>query len=189
MDTTVLLSGGSDSAAAIAFYRRVGHEVTGIFVDYGQPVRQRERESAQAIASHYGFTLAEISVSSTGIIDYSGEIRGRNAFLLFTALMFSPPRSGILALGIHSGTPYYDCSERFANDAQQMVDSYSGGRIALGLPFLKWTKPMISDFAETEGVPIHLTWSCEVGPTNECGQCLSCLDRKGLRERRALNVR
>src|SRR6266568_5829266 len=143
MDTVVLLSGGLDSAAAVAFYRRLGHDVTGLFVAYGQPVREHERESAHAVAVHYDLVLAEISVAG-GMIDYSrGEIRGRNALLLFAALMFTPLRSGILALGIHSGTPYYDCSEHFANDLQRIADGYSGGRIALGMPFLKWTKPMI----------------------------------------------
>ncbi len=52
MDVIVLLSGGIDSAARVAFYRQLGHAVAGVFVDYGQPVRAQEEKSAVAIAAH-----------------------------------------------------------------------------------------------------------------------------------------
>lgn len=184
METVVLLSGGLDSACLIAFYRRLGHNVSGLFIDYGQPVREREGRSARALAAHYNIALAEVDCAGPQL-NYSGEIRGRNALLLFAAMVFSPLQSGIIALGIHGETSYYDCSKLFASDLKRIIDGYSRGRIALGVPFLSWTKPMIFEFAATAGVPIHLTWSCEVDPTSECGQCLSCRDRKALNVRQA----
>lgn len=46
MEALVLLSGGIDSAACVAFYRRLGNDVAAVFVDYGQPVREQEERSA-----------------------------------------------------------------------------------------------------------------------------------------------
>ena len=54
METLVLLSGGVDSAACAAFYRQLGHMVNGAFVDYGQPVRGQEEESAVERYQYYG---------------------------------------------------------------------------------------------------------------------------------------
>ena len=48
METFVLLSSGIDSAACVAFYRQLGHSVSGLFVDYCQPVRVRRLISCNA---------------------------------------------------------------------------------------------------------------------------------------------
>jgi hypothetical protein len=45
MKVLVLLSGGVDSSCCIAFYRGMGYDVRGVFVDYGQPVNQKEEQS------------------------------------------------------------------------------------------------------------------------------------------------
>src|SRR5215469_10016856 len=108
MKTVVLLSGGIDSSCCIAFYRQAGLDVTGVFVDYGQPVREREEQSARAIAHFYSTPLHV--VRSTGPAQISeGEIAGRNALLVFAAFLHVPLQSGLIALGIHAGSSYYDC--------------------------------------------------------------------------------
>jgi len=182
MDVIVLLSGGIDSAACVAFYRQLGHAVVGVFVDYGQPVRGQEEKSAVAIASHFDMPLTIIR-SAGPRTNYAGEIAGRNALLCFSALLFRPIQRGVIALGIHHGTTYYDCSESFAADLGRIISGYTSGQLALGVPFLAWDKQMIIEFAAEADVPVELTWSCEVGPVSACGKCLSC------REREALNVR
>lgn len=182
MDTIVLLSGGIDSTACIAFYRRLGHAVTGLFVDYDQPVRRREEQSAIAIAAHYDVPLSIIRCAGPHT-SFSGEIGGRNALLVFAALMFRPIQSGIIALGIHWGTTYYDCSESFAADLGRIISGYTNGKTSLGTPFLTWRKRLIYQLAVDADVPVHLTWSCEVGPDTPCGRCLSCRDREGLHVR------
>lgn len=97
MDTIVLLSGGIDSAACVAFYSQLGYRVAGVFVDYGQPARQPEEKSAAAIAAHYKIPLTLIRCSGAQT-NYAGEISGRNAFLVFTALLSRPIQAGIIAL-------------------------------------------------------------------------------------------
>src|SRR5260370_32203116 len=112
-----------------------------------------------------------------------GEIAGRNAFLVLTAMLFNPKHSGAIVLGIHRGTHYYDCQDGFIGDMSRILDGYSDGRVKLAAPFLSWTKDMIWSYCLEHNVPLDLTWSCEVGPTEACGACLSCRDLEALRAR------
>ena len=179
MKSLILLSGGVDSAACAAFYSRLGHSVRGLFVDYGQPVRSVERESAAKVAAHYSIPLQSV-VCQGPEANFSGEISGRNAFLITTAMVFNPKWTGIIALGIHAGTEYYDCGHTFVEDISRVVEGYSDGRVALGVPFLNWTKKMIWDFCLANHVPVEITWSCEVGPKTPCGKCLSCRELEAI---------
>jgi len=74
MHAIVLLSGGIDSAACVAFYKQLGHDVSGLFIDYGQPVREQEERSAAAIAAHYKipFTIVRCTGPET---NYTGPTR------------------------------------------------------------------------------------------------------------------
>jgi len=179
MKTLVLLSGGVDSSCCVAFYRRLGYDVRGVFVDYGQPVNQKEEQSAKAIADHYSISVDIIRCSGPSV-DFHGEISGRNAFLVFAALLYVPQLTGLLALGIHAGTEYYDCSEHFAYAVNDILSGYRNGAAVLATPFLNWTKHEVYDFCIEHLVPIQLTWSCEVGPSSPCGRCSSCKDREHL---------
>lgn len=96
------------------------------------------------------------------------------------ALLVYPRFKGILSLGIHTGTPYYDCSERFIRDITPTVEGYTGGEVRIDAPFLAWDKPTIYAYCKEKGVPIHLTYSCESGTDPPCGKCLSCKDREAL---------
>ena len=179
MKIVVLLSGGVDSSCCVAFYRQAGHEVTGTFVDYGQPVNKREEGSAIAIANHYGIPLQVIR-SEGPPQTFGGEIAGRNAFLVFAAFLHAPLKVGLMALGIHAGSPYYDCSEHFVDHVNALLAGYSDGKVSVAAPFLGWSKKAVFDFCHEAKVPVEITWSCEVGPLVPCGRCLSCEDRARL---------
>lgn len=185
MEVLVLLSGGIDSAACLAFYKQLGHNVRALFLDYGQPVREQEERCASAVAAHYNipFTIVRCAGPET---NYAGEIAGRNAFLAFAALLFRPIQVGIIALGIHHGTSYYDCSESFAEDLNRIISGYTSGQVMVATPFLKWDKQMVYHYAGQATIPLELTWSCEVGPSAPCGQCLSCRDRERLNVRASI---
>jgi 7-cyano-7-deazaguanine synthase len=175
----VLLSGGIDSAACVRYYLDLGFQLKGLFIDYGQRARGNESKSAIQVANHYGIPLDRLSLSPAR--DFGpGEIRGRNAFFIISALLFYPQFKGILSLGIHSGTPYYDCSHQFINDIKTIIDAYAGGEVQIDAPFLAWDKSMIYVYCKEKGVPIHLTYSCEAGTDPPCSKCLSCKDREAL---------
>ncbi len=151
----------------------------GIFVDYGQKAGEKELSSARSIASHYGikFLGCECTIPQG---HGQGEIVGRNAFLVFAALLARPAFRGIICLGIHSGVPYYDCSKVFSRDVNRLLEGYTGGQVALDTPFLKWDKRMILEYCKDNDVPVGLTYSCEVGSDPPCGRCTSCRDRRAL---------
>lgn len=175
----VLLSGGIDSTACVHYYLDLNFYVRGLFVDYGQLASNNERQSATQVAQYYGIKLDQVSFPSTN--DFGpGEIIGRNAFLITAALLVYPQLRGILSLGIHSGVPYYDCSESFVRDIKMILDGYTNGKVRVDAPFLTWDKATIYAYCKEKGVPIHLTYSCEAGTNPPCGKCNSCKDREAL---------
>ena len=175
----VLVSGGIDSAALVAFYLRQRSNVRAMFVDFGQPAAKQESSAARAICRHYDIRLSIMTVKAR-VAFTSGEIPGRNAFLVFSAILSCGRKPGIIALGIHEGSAYYDCTESFLKGIQTVVDGYKAGRIKVAAPFLNWDKRTILEFSKKVGVPIDLTYSCENGGARPCGRCLSCKDREAL---------
>lgn len=175
----VLLSGGLDSTALLAFYLRERFEIRPLFVDFGQPARKQELRAACAVCKHYGVGLSIMTVKSSVAFSV-GEIPGRNAFLVFSAVLLFGMKPGIIAIGIHEGTPYYDCTEGFLKSLQTIVDGYAAGRIKVAVPFLKWGKRLIWEFCKKGRVPVEATYSCEKGGRCPCSKCLSCKDREEL---------
>jgi 7-cyano-7-deazaguanine synthase len=178
-NAVILLSGGIDSTACVHYYLEQKFNVKALFIDFGQKAHKAELASAEKIAKHFKVPLLKLQFQFP--LEYpSGEILGRNAFLVLSSIMLLQKYHGLIALGIHSGTPYYDCSESFVISINELLRGYSGGRILLDAPFQKWTKKMIMDYCLKNKIPINLTYSCENGTIPQCGKCLSCKDRRVL---------
>jgi len=175
----VLHSGGIDSTACLAFYLQQGFAVEALFVDYGQAAARRERKAATAISTHYNIRLRPVECAGFQGLG-SGYILGRNMFLAGCALMAYPYPAGIIAMGIHAGTSYADCSQLFVEQLQAICDTYAGGAIVLGVPFLEWSKRDMVDYCRMHEVPLQLTYSCELGQDQPCGKCASCRDLEAL---------
>ena len=175
-DVWLLMSGGVDSTACGHYFKQRGDRVTGVFVDYGQLAAGRERMAAEKVTEHLGLELKTLSFRASRSFDV-GEIIGRNAFLIFSAMMGVEMQAGILSLGIHAGTGYYDCGTEFIRSIGEVVDAYSAGKLALHCPFVHVAKGFVYNYAKAEGIPLHLTYSCELGTTPPCGTCRSCKDR------------
>lgn len=175
----VLLSGGIDSSACIQYYQENGFEVEGLFVDFGQLAVSRERKAVTRITKHYNIKSSVLT--NKGFPPFrDGEIQGRNLFLVSSALMFLKSRHAIIALGIHAGTNYIDCSELFVQKLNVILDMYSSGKTTLGAPFLSFTKAEIFEYSKIKGLPVELTYSCELGLQQPCGKCSSCKDLRTL---------
>ena len=182
----ILMSGGLDSTTAVCFYLKQGFNVFGIFIDYGQKAAQYERLAAVSVAKFYNIPLTFLKWS--GRREHSdGEILGRNAFLVSAALTELGNEKGNLVLGIHSGVPYFDCSQSFVKDIQKVVTGCTSGLIGIATPFHTWSKADIWEFASSNNIPIHLTYSCENGTQPVCGSCLSCLDMEALNASKNIN--
>jgi 7-cyano-7-deazaguanine synthase len=175
----VLLSGGIDSAACAYFLRTRGHEVNALFFHYGQAAAKPEAHAAKSIASHIGIPLRVHRVSGTPKFP-TGELTGRNAFLLSSAVLLAARKPGLLVIGVHAGTTYYDCSPRFLEIMGRLINEQTNGTLQLVVPYLDWSKKEVFDYLLKSGIPVELTYSCEAGTVPPCGRCASCRDRKAL---------
>jgi 7-cyano-7-deazaguanine synthase len=177
----ILLSGGIDSACLLADCVVQGQSPSALFVDYGQPAAEIERNCSAEIASRYGAPWAAVQVGGLEVRD--GEIPGRNALLAHLALThLGNMRASCIYLAIHAGTPYRDCTPEFVEETQRSLDFQSGGSVRLVAPYLAWPKQLVVEHAIELGLPLELTYSCERG-ANPCGECPSCIDRDRLHAR------
>jgi 7-cyano-7-deazaguanine synthase len=171
----VLASGGIDSSACISFFKKMNFDVEAVFFDYGQLSNKNEQQAIHKVAEYYSIVIRTVAIrinkSLTG-----GLVLGRNAAFYFSALMDFQTESGIIASGIHCGTPYYDCSNSFLDAIQHIFDGYANGTVKAVAPFLNFTKNEIWEYCKIEKVPVHLTYSCELGEDQPCGHCDSCKD-------------
>jgi 7-cyano-7-deazaguanine synthase len=179
-ETTVLFSGGVDSAACAHYLQKRGNRIRALFVDYGQKAAPFEHAAAQQLSAFLHVGLSVIRVVTERSFG-GGEITGRNAFLVFASILDdSPPQCQLIALGLHAGTPYYDCSPAFLEATNRLVAEYTDGRTRVIAPFIDWTKRDIFDYALRSDLPLDLAYSCEAGGSVPCGSCLSCRDREML---------
>lgn len=173
---SVLLSGGVDSAVLAALMVERGSPVDGTWVDYGQPAAEAEERASRAIAAAYGLSWKSFVVRGHSL-RHVGEIPGRNDLLVSAARMFcSAP---IIAIGIHAGTPYADCTTQWLQAWTALLDTQYHGVRQLVAPLLGMNKSDIYTLVRKMDVPVDLTYSCENASTS-CGQCLSCKDRESL---------
>jgi 7-cyano-7-deazaguanine synthase len=178
---TVLLSGGIDSAACAHFLKK-SFFVEALFVDYGQAASQQELIASRAIA-----TALEISWSTAlaklGKHFGVGEVPVRNGLLVMLAAASCSPHTNLVAMGIHAGTPYYDCSPAFAEKIDLLLQEYSRGQLQFFAPFLEWSKLEVYEYCRGENLDLSSTYSCQAGGNIPCGCCLSCQDRVRLNAR------
>lgn len=179
MNATILMSGGLDSSACAHYYKQRGYDVRGVHVSYGQPAEAAERRAMEQVCKFFGIRFS--AFCATGSEKYgTGELFGRNLFLISCAMCLGKFDAGILAMGIHAGTPYYDCSPAFFELMSRVVAEHTDGRLQLAAPFLLWDKGEIVRYVRETDIPVQLTYSCEAGTPQPCGKCLSCLDRVAL---------
>jgi 7-cyano-7-deazaguanine synthase len=177
---TVLLSGGIDSSTCLAYCLDEGFDVDAVFVSYGQVASTRELRAAKSVCRHFHVPLRLIRLAQS-TRKGPGLILGRNAFLAFVVLLEAARNARIIAIGIHSGTRYRDCTPLFVKEVQNLFDLSTGGSVRISAPFLKWTKRDIWELAKRLKVPLSATYSCERGCKQPCGKCDSCSDLESLR--------
>jgi len=200
----VLLSGGLDSAVALA-WAKVETEAPPFLVSiqYGQR-HCRERDSARALAEFYGLeypvdvhlgsAFAAIggtsllgiagtgnpsAASSTGQTDYPPTfVPGRNAIFLAIACSIAYVRQDPDIVGGWNAVDYSgypDCRPEFLRAMHSaMLAALVPARLAIHSPLLHLSKAHIIELGQSLGVPFELTWSCYTGGQTPCGVCDSC---------------
>lgn len=175
----ILSSGGIDSTACLHFCKSEKITPVPFYINYGQRASANELKALKKICAHYKLKINIAKYSSNAAFG-KGEIIGRNAFLLLSALMTFGKKYGIVTIGIHKGTFYPDCSKEFLTQMQAIYDTYTNGTVRILAPFIEWTKNDIWTYCIENKIPVHLSYSCEEGKKQPCGKCLSCNDLKNL---------
>ncbi|MBN8599345.1 MAG: 7-cyano-7-deazaguanine synthase [Planctomycetes bacterium] len=180
-EIVVLLSGGIDSAALLHFFQSQNIPISAMFIDYNQSAAHHERKASSQVAQRLGIPWSELKLVG-GTTKASGEVSARNISLLSLAAMEAPASVWGIALGIHAGTAYPDCSDQFVR-AAQIVLSMQSRHVQVLAPFIAWQKRDVIAFFLESRIPLDFTYSCESGTIPVCGSCLSCKDREGLNDR------
>lgn len=180
-EVLVLFSGGIDSTSCLYYYQKLGYKTHGLFVNYGQLAEKQERIAVNKISKLLSIDTIFID-SNIKPISNDGVIQGRNYFLLSQALLTLPFATGIVSLGIHSGTNFPDCDSTFISKNQVIYDMYSDGEILIDCPFIDLQKNDIYDYFLKTNIPINYTYSCENGGDVPCGICSTCKDLKKIQD-------
>lgn len=180
---TVLASGGLDSTTCLSYYQAAGYAVRALWIDFGQPAGRAEEQAVERIAGFYHVPLQKVRVRGISWPQLGNEpfeYRGRNLTLVSLALNTATIEPGLIALGIHQGTSFLDCSPAFCEQLNELLILLSNGLIRLDCPFLHWSKEDIFDYALSNDVPIELTYSCEKGSIPPCEECVKCRDIRAI---------
>ncbi len=202
----VLLSGGLDSATALAWARARGYECYALSVSYGQR-HHAELEAAERVARALGareHRLMHVDLGALGgsaltdaaiaVPEHSSEgipvtyVPARNTVLLSLALAWAEVlEAAHLVIGVnavdYSGYP--DCRPEFiaafGNLARVATRAaLLGGKLQLHAPLLEWSKERIVREGLRLGVDFGLTVSCYQADAQgrACGRCDSCRLRR-----------
>lgn len=190
----VLLSGGLDSAVALWWARREGHDVAALAFSYpGRP--KAEARAARDLAARAGVRLDEVPLPFVVEPDggrFSGAPRGyipgRNALFYAAAAHRAEVGGFDLIVGGHNA----DDARRFP-DASPAYFARLGVLLGEGLwlprgalaprlvmPLSTLPKREVVALGRELGVPLALSWSCYEDGEAPCGTCPSCTERSAL---------
>ncbi len=202
----VLLSGGLDSATALALARESGRECYALSVAYGQR-HQFELNAAQAVAQALGAREHRVilidlaSIGGSALTDRSIDVPteattgipvtyvpARNTIMLSVALGWAEV---LKATEIHIGvnavdySGYPDCRPEFIAAFQNLARiatkaGVEGGAISIRAPLIDLSKADIIRAGVRLGVDYGLTVSCYQADSlgRACGRCDSCRIRR-----------
>ena len=173
----ICCGGGTDSTALIDYYLELDYTVHGVHFDYGQIALPGERQAVEALSKYYQVPILPGTLRPKLKVGPGQECKGRNALFVLFAAQFLENQQGLISLGIHAGTPYYDCSLSFVQRMQWLLDGYFDGTVVLDTPFLDFHKRDVYAYCKLHDVPVDLTYSCQRHPHTPCGVCTSCQDR------------
>lgn len=192
----ILLSGGIDSAAALAESVVSECAQLALSIDYGQR-HSTELVYAGHQAGNYGVPHRQVDLSSWGTLlhgrtslvgnddkpDLHGKatiVPNRNAVLLSVAASVALANAcNRVVIGVHADdhAVYPDCRPEFIAAAGNMIRLATGNRVELEAPYLHWAKADIVLAAYRMRVDFVDTWSCYTPGPLHCGVCDACTGR------------
>lgn len=202
----VLVSGGLDSATALAWARREGFETYALSVDYGQR-HQSELAAAKDIARALGAREHRImridlaGIGGSALTDYSiplpeapssgvpiSYVPARNTLLLSLALAWAETltaRDLVVGVNAVDYSGYPDCRPEFIRGFETLAAlatkaGVEGTRFHVHAPLIAMSKAEIIRCGQQWGVDFSVTVSCYQADARgrACGRCDSCRIRR-----------
>lgn len=200
-----LLSGGLDSAVALALWMEAGGEIhRALTFDYGQRAAAREARAAEAFADRRGLPwervhltfLAEAAAASAlvdphrelprGTPEQPGDresaaavwVPARNlVFLSAAAAVAEASGIGVLLTGFNAeeARTFPDNSPEFLESVNRCLALATAIAVRVESPTLAMDKPRIAGEARRLGIGRDELWSCYGAGRDPCGTCESCL--------------
>jgi 7-cyano-7-deazaguanine synthase len=211
MKVVVVLSGGMDSAVALADAIHSGHDVVGaVNFNYGSKHNDAEYRHAVMISQYYVTPLRRVALPfinelfSSDLLQSGGEIPDGHYADVSMKKTVVPFRNGIMlsiaagyaesigadgiVIGNHFGdhSIYPDCRSGFIASMGNAIAEGTYARIELLSPFCNISKADIAMRGARLQVPFEKTWSCYKGLDQHCGKCGTCVERKEAFERAGL---
>lgn len=204
----VLLSGGLDSATALAWARRQGFEAYALSVDYGQR-HGSELQAAARVASALGAREHRImrvdlaGIGGSALTDWSlslpeqpsagipiSYVPARNTLMLALALGWAEvlgARDLVIGVNCIDYSGYPDCRPEFIRSFEALAAlatkaGVEGMRFKVHTPLIAMGKAQIIRSGAQWGVDYAMTVSCYQADSEgvACGRCDSCrLRREG----------
>jgi 7-cyano-7-deazaguanine synthase len=186
-----------DSAALLYWALKQNYTVHA--VTYNYPSRpSQELKATLKIACSVGVDCIEValpflqtgadikkenSTAFKGVKVPEGYVPARNLVFYSLAYYHAEVYGANLIMGGHVKTDregFPDATPTFFQEVERLVNSVKLSKeppIQLMMPFIEKTKVDVVKVAVKLGVPLELTWSCYYDRDEQCGKCVSCLER------------
>ena len=186
----VLLSGGLDSAAALAWAHQKWNNVISITFQYHLRPEQ-ERLAVFRLLQHFPSQLIEgplpflkeasdVHPSSASQAP-QGYVSNRNLIFYSIAIHFAEMQKCDVIVGGHTAEDqedFPDASPSFMKQLESLANqALQLNKIRIELPLGSYTKLQVLEKALEWNVPLDCTWSCYWDQTSPCGECVSCKER------------
>ena len=199
--TTVLCSGGLDSAVLLADAAREG-PVQPVYVAAGLSWEAHERAMLERLLASPRFagrvaTLACLEFSARDLYppghwaltgnppgydtpDADVYLPGRNVMLLAKTAVFCAAHAiGRIAIGPLAGNPFPDATPAFFEAMAAAVSCGLDHHVTIEAPLLRLHKADVIRLGVELGVPLELTLSCmKPAQGAHCGLCSKCRERR-----------
>ncbi len=191
----VMLSGGADSATALADAVKK-YSTTAIFFDYGQKSADSELTAARQISRSYGVALECVDISglkklflglnSQQVVALGFKVGGgggtgncpHGLFGIASTYCVSA-EINLLISGLHADDVYgLNSPIEYFETWGKGISKLQTVEFEFSLPFIDKTKAEILKIGSQLGVPFNVTRSCSSELETHCGICEACIKRR-----------
>lgn len=207
----VLVSGGMDSLAVLAFAKNKHKNLALVHLNYGQKTSQKERFCFDKICDHYeiphkyrkvidmtflsqigGSSLTDEQIAVSVFKGDSKEIPSsyvpfRNTHIIAMAVSWAEvmdAKSIYIGANEEDSPGYPDCRPEYYEVYNKLISvGTKASNITIQTPIIHMKKSEIIELANKYQAPLHYTWSCYARSDKACGVCDSCALRlRGFKE-------